>query len=637
VNAAYTRPALADWFYVPSWKRIIGAGDAGTTLPTDGAAWLILADETGVGARMADRIVAAGQPCFTVRPGAAYSVSGDQYTVRPTEREDYDQTIADILARGVEIRRIVHAWSITAPERDVELDAAMERGFFSVVSLMQALGDLHVASDPLAITVISNGLQQVLGHELLSPAKALVLGPCRVIPEEFPAVSCRSVDIDLAGVNEHLIDELVLGAAGGTQSGCFAYRAGNRWAETVERISLPEHDGPPPRLRDHGVYLVTGGLGGLGLQVAKFLASTVRARLVLTGRSEFPPREQWADWIASHKDTDPTSQSISAIQDLEVTGAEVLVMRAHVEERDDMERVAAAAHDRFGAVNGVFHVAGVANSAMVQLMERDRALTALAPKVAGTLVLGSVFPESELDLLVLFSSINSLSADAGSASYSAANIYLDKYAIAHRSASRAILSINWDAWQDVGMAAARAAASTRANVPRLAYAIRPEEGIEALQRALGTSVPEVAVIARWDLRELIEFSQKPKRIADHHTGDGPPVGESALSQHARPDLEQGFVAPRNDQERFIASVWEELLGLDRVGIDDNFFELGGHSLIATGLLARIHKELQVKLPLRTIFEASTVRGLAERVSEVSWVSQPSNVPDGEEGREEFEI
>lgn len=629
---------IAEWFYVPSWKRMPSARETGATFAAQDGAWLVLVDDSGLGARIVDRASALGQRCLTVRPGDAYHTTGDAYSVRPGDREDYDRVIADLAARGVEIGRVVHAWNVTGATDDPELAIAFDAAMFSVVSLMQAIGESTLAGLQ-AVVLLSNGLQRVIGHESISPTKSLLLGPCKAISQEFPGVVCQSVDIDFSEATDALVDELVSSVSTAADSGIFAYRAGRRWEETYEPMPLSPAGGAPSPLRKHGVYLITGGLGGLGLLVARYLAETVGARLVLTGRSPLPRREDWSEWLASHDDTDATAQRIRAVRELETMGSDVLVVDADVGVLADMERVAFEARQRFGAVNGVFHAAGVPGGGVIQLLSRESMLAVLAPKVQGTLILDSLFPGPDLDLLVLFSSINAIVGVAGATDYAAANSFLDSFANATSSTSRRVLSIDWDAWQDVGMAAARAASasSTMANAATLEHGMSPRQGIEALDRALRTAVPQIAVITR-DLPALIDVVRSTSTGSRHAAHRSAAAAPAALSQHARPQIVQGFVEPQNERERGIAAIWCEMLGLDRIGIDDNFFELGGHSLIAAGLLARIHREFQVKLPLRTIFDAPTVRLLSERVADLSWaVLQPSGAVPDEDGREEFEI
>jgi hypothetical protein len=576
-----------------------------------------------------------GHACLTVRPGQAYLANDGQYTVRPDQREDYDRVFAEMVSRHVQLRRIVHLWSVTAGAEGLTLDAALDRGFFSLIHLAQAVGDSSF-TEPLALTTVSNGLQRVLGTEPLSPVKAPALALGQVIPREFPTISCQNIDIDPGEATDVLIEQLIVDIALNTEPGTYAYRVGQRWAETFEPMPIGPKEGIPSRLRKHGVYLITGGLGGLGLVVAKFLAETLQAKLVLTGRSGLPPRADWPHWLASHGEDDATSQRIQTVQELETLGAEVLVAQADVGDRAAMEQVAVQARERFGVVNGVFHAAGLPGGATIHLHSRDQSLQVLAPKMVGTPILEALFQGPELDFLVLFSSINSLVGFGGSIDYTAANLFLDRYATARHTPDTAVLSINWDAWQEVGMAAAAAGAAGRAGVGVLRHAIDSREGIEALCRVLDISVPQVAVITR-SLSEVIERSRALDATINGQSQSTDLATDSALSQYARPDLAQDFVEPRNEHERFMADLWQELLGLDRIGIYDNFFELGGHSLLATSLLARIQKERQVKLQLRAIFDAPTVRELAERVAALSWATNAAPVSAGGESREEFEL
>jgi acyl carrier protein len=312
-----------------------------------------------------------------------------------------------------------------------------------------------------------------------------------------------------------------------------------------------------------------------------------------------------------------------------------------------MERAVLQARQQFGKVHGVFHAAGLPGTTTMHLQTRDAALNVLAPKVIGTLILDSLFQKADLDFMVLFSSVNVLFGFVGTADYTAANFFLDSYATARHAEGKTVLSIDWDAWRDVGMAAAAATAATAAVADMsgrgasliemmVRNTIEPAEGVEALRRVLDVSVPRVAILKR-SLSELTAISGTIDSIIDTYTNLADSASSETLSRHSRPDLTQDFVEPQNDRELFIASLWQELLGLDRIGIDDDFFDLGGHSLIATGLLTRIQKEYQVKLPLRAIFEAPTVRQLAERLSTLSWATRSVPVPTDGESREEFEI
>jgi phthiocerol/phenolphthiocerol synthesis type-I polyketide synthase E len=216
--------------------------------------------------------------------------------------------------------------------------------------------------------------------------------------------------------------------------------------------------------------------------------------------------------------------------------------------------------------------------------------------------------------------------------YSAANAFLDAYANSKWKGGRGnVFSINWDAWQQVGMAVtARAAAAM--SEQRRAYldnAIRPFEGVEALQRVLGAGLPQVAVVTH-DLAGHIQ------EISTHVQAAPAPTGME--ERHSRPELGSQFESPQTEVEKRIGEIWAEVLGIDQIGVDDNFFEMGGHSLLATGVLSRVRQAFGVSVPLRTIFDAPTVRQLAKHVDTLAWIaSGKSEVRDENEDREEVEL
>jgi acyl transferase domain-containing protein len=622
---------LADWFSVPSWKRVPGPREAGRTLSADDRApWLIFLDPSGVGTRIANQLRAAGRMCATATIGTSYDARGADYTIRLGHWEDYAALLSDLKARGAAPERVIHLWSVSGQGEDEELEQVQARGFSSVIDLMHSLAEQELDRG-LALTVVSTGVHRVLGTEPLVPARALVLGPCRAIPPEFPGVRCRAVDIDVAADREEIARTLIADTALDPASEVAAYRGGRRWVQVFEPMPLGAVAGSPPRLRSGGVYLITGGLGELGRVVARFLAETVAAKLVLTGRMSLPPPAAWSEWLATHPGDDPVAQRIRAVQELESLGAQVLTVDADVSVRADMERVAQLTRERFGPVNGIFHLAGLPGGQLIHRHSGPAADAVLAPKVQGTLLLEPLFEGPALDLIVLYSSVSTVAGFLGAADYSAANSFLDGYAAARSRPDRPVIAINWDVWHDIGMAARGIEAAGSARDAAREYldrfGIRNEEGLEALRRALGASVPQLVVATR-ALAMLGTEGTVPLPSAAAAT--------VVLARHTRPELAQQFVEPEDAIESLVAGLWQELLGLDRVGVEDNFFDLGGHSLLATGLLSRIQESCGVKLPLRTIFEAPTIRALAARIQAVRWAAEPaSDTVDAD--REQFEI
>jgi len=617
------RPDVADWFYLPSWKR---SALVGFLEPDEwaeqGSYWLVFLDECGLGSQIVQRLERAGQRVITVVAGEEFrQINEGMYTLNPQERDEYNALLGELGELDKYPQTVVHLWNVTPPENaqsDLEsLERAQGLGFYSLLFLAQTFGDRRVA-DSLHIEVISNNMQEVIGDEMLHLEKATLLGPCRVIAQEYPNITCRSIDIAVAESGtrqeEELLGCLMKELAARPSDTAVAYRGKHRWVQTFEPVRLDAPERRPERLREEGVYLITGGLGGMGFVLAKYLARTVRARLVLTGRSAFPAREEWDHWLATHDGEDSTSRKIEQVQSLEELGARVLVLSADVTDRERMRAAVTQARERFGVIHGVIHAAGVATGGMIQLKTPKMAEEVLAPKVKGTLVLDAIFKDMDLDFLVLFSSLTSVLGGFGEVDYCAANAFLD--AFAHRSTSEHApftVSINWDMWQEVGMGVSTAVPVElqQWREESIERGILPQEGVDAFVRILSHELSQVLVSTQ-DLHILLEQTRDLTALDLLEELD---KIQPSRSLHSRPALENAYVAPTNEIEQTIAEIWQDLLGIEQIGIHDNLFELGGHSLLAIQVTSRIRDIFAVQMPMRRFFESPTVAELALAIAE----------------------
>ncbi len=622
---------LNDWFYVPSWRRSVLPA---AVVPAESfGPWLVFADGQGPGDSLADALAARGEPVVRVRRGTSFSrVDDRQYTVHPGRAEDYRALLNGIAASGFVPRSILHLWSCG--------DAVPGKGreaFHSLRLLSQALGDSRY-SGPIDCVVVSSGLHAVNGNDVVNPELSLLLGPCKVIPREYPHIRCRSVDLPADDDPLSAIENLMLEPGMPHASRAIAYRGGYRWEQSYEPCALPKR--ATANVRERGVYLITGGLGGIGLTLAGHLAETAHARLALISRTALPDRAAWPEWIRTHEATDETSRIIGELEKLEALGGEVLPLAADVCDPDAMREAIHQIHDRCGPIHGAIHAAGSIDPSLVQFKTHESAERVLAPKVEGTLILDSLLRDEPLDFLVLCSSISAICSFAAAIDYSSANCFLDAFAASRFKSGRAIVvALNWDNWRDVGMAVKRKSPNESASWRRDydAFAITPAEGIEAFRRVVASGLPQVAVITR-DLHRLLEEAEKA--FASPDTADAPripPSPKTAAARHARLNLATAYAPPETDTQRQMAAIWTELLGMSDIGIDDNFFELGGHSLLATGVLTRVRNKFGASVPLRAMFDAPTIRMLSEHVETLLWAAWPAAAADASEEREEIEL
>jgi acyl carrier protein len=290
---------------------------------------------------------------------------------------------------------------------------------------------------------------------------------------------------------------------------------------------------------------------------------------------------------------------------IESLGVEVLVLQADVAERVQMERALDTATARFGTIHGVVHAAGISDGSAfgaIQEIEKQQCELHFRPKVYGVYTLAEVLADLEdLDFCLLFSSLSSVLGGLGFTGYAAANVFMDVFARQYSGvASTKWISVNWDTWQMqegqhdlLGRTVAE-------------YEMTPAEGVAAFEYALANDVGAHIVNSTGDL---------DTRIRQWLSLESLRGGSTSVSGRARPDLPIAYVAVGNEYERIIAGVWQELLGIEGIGVRDNFFDLGGNSLTLVQMHSRLQKAFERSIPIAQLFQYPTIRDLAENLSE----------------------
>jgi acyl transferase domain-containing protein len=473
------------WFFAPTWRA------HHPDVETDHAhhTWLVFVDETGLGKQVVQALRGLEDEVIEVLAGDTYAkLSDHEYRLAPEHGTDgYESLIRDVHASGKTPDRILHFWLLSEGEvfrpGSSFFHRNQEVGFYSLLFLAQALAAAELPTR-LHISVITRGMQKVGDARLLYPDQATVLGPCKVIPRELPGVTCASIDLEPrelpaqkvrgqlwrrfatpngqnangagrahASAQDDELEQLLLELRMPPANGEVALSGDARWARRYEPIPAPRPE--KPQIRAQGVYLVTGGMGGIGLAIAKNLAEHDKAKLVLVNRTPLPPHEEWDEWL-ERRPADDESARIRTVRQLEALGAEVLVAAGDVADLDRMSEIVQETKTRFGALHGVIHAAGVLEDAPLGAKRQASVEAVFGPKVYGTLVLDRVLKQEPLDFFVLFSSTSTAIAAAGQVDYVAANAFLDAYAEKARAAGRNVLSLAWGVWAEVGLAASAA-------------------------------------------------------------------------------------------------------------------------------------------------------------------------------------
>lgn len=401
---------------------------------------VVFSDGSEFAAEAVSRLRARGDTCVVVRhdPAAAELYqAGDDFAFDATA-QDY-AGLVDALAKAVEAPdSVVFLWPLVFAG-DERSFGAFEASF----ALARALQLSGWAEQAHFIAATQNALA-VEEADACDAMQAGVLGPWRMLSAEQSGVRARVVDFDAADTASLRADVIVseLDAAGDVA--VTAWRGGRRFVPALKRGAVSQQR---PPLREKGVYLITGGLGGVGLELARYLASAVKARLVLTGRTAAPPRESW-DGLAAGWGSPADVARARDLLALEELGGEVLVVAADVANEAAMAAVLTQARERFGAVNGIFHAAGMIDDAPMAIKSLDEARRVLSAKAEGAQVLNRLVPDGSLDVFAVFSSTSVLITPPGQSDYVAGNAIAEAVAASRKDG----MVITWGVWADIGMA-----------------------------------------------------------------------------------------------------------------------------------------------------------------------------------------
>lgn len=594
--------------------------------------WLVLRDAGEVGSALESLLEHSGRPTILVRAGAVdeVEVRDDGSYVIDAAKPSHHAQLLDMLQHR-RFDKVVHLWSLDARSNEstsaADLVAAQDICSLSVLHLLQALA--NEPSQAPRIWLVTRGGQAVgAAAGVRHLAQAPVWGVGRVAGhQEFPALWGGLCDLDPdareADQARMLLDEI---DAEGREDQV-AFRGGVRYCARLQ--ASPHLAAPfPVRLRAAGSYLVTGGLGSLGLLVAGFLVERGARDIVLMGRTVLPPRLDWPDLPSDHRHHDTVRQ----IQALEGYGARIHLAAVDAADPDQLTAWLQG-HREAGLpeVAGVVHAAGVVDDELVQRMDRSTFLRVLRPKIAGSWNLHRLFRDGELDFFVLFSSTGSVIAAPGQANYASGNAFLDALAHYRRALGLPALSIGWGPWS-VGMVKQLDLAQTYTR--RGIELITPEVGIQILARVL-TQQPAhlVAMSADWGrAREVSPSGQLPPMFDDL---DGVRQADEADDVDLESPLALIRQAPASQRADIVGDwlqgVVAKVLGMEVGQVDPRvaLSSLGMDSMMAIEVKARVEANLQTPISVLDLLQGATIGGIAESLaSRPELGSGSDDDPDG---------
>jgi phthiocerol/phenolphthiocerol synthesis type-I polyketide synthase E len=595
---------IEEWFHIPSWQSSLVPAPAVTR--EDESCQLVFIDRAGFGASYARHLEYRGIRVATIAAADGYAESSDhRFTANPEVGEHIERAIHRLQQQKLSIREIVYFWAVGDVPGTAEAAAfwsAQKLRVFGVLQLMQALA--ATGSTDCALLVITTG---AFGPDLTSgcPESATVSALGVVAAQEYPELSCAVVDLpDLgAAATTHPLWEQYRDWISGEfradpASPVVAYRGSSRVVRVFESVKFPE-TAAIRKIRHQGLYVITGGLGKLGLVIAEHIANTYQGNLLLVTRSPFPPRHEWAGASggSAQQEFVPVIRRLEA---LEAGGSNIVIASVDVSDAAGLDAAVSSAEAKFGPVRGVFHLAGRTDEAVLRVpiakLDASDFETQIRPKLFGLYALLQIFGKRDLDFGIAFSSNASILGGIGFGAYGAANAALDAAIIeAGHNRRSPWITTNWDGWwADSDRTGVGLGASIKDHLSAL---------FQIVERATGAQIVVSGTPVMGRFAKLAEASRKSRESKPADNSGPPARSDTAAAPAGRTDFEQA-----------IASIWEEVLGVDRVGVDDDFFDLGGDSLVALQVITRVREHFNIEIPVRAFLDIRpTVASLSVEV------------------------
>lgn len=618
-----------EWMYAVRWQ----AGPPSPPEAIEAGRWLLLADELGIGDSLATLLTEKGHSCVVVRPGTGFAQDGDgRFTVDPASAQHVARLWQECAQESPEpLTGVVHLWSIARGSGE-SLDTgavhrAQQQGCGSVLALGQAM--LRAGVDPPPrLLLATRGSRFVEGHEPLAPLaveQAPLWGLLHVLELEHPELRPAAVDLDPdSGIDEaagHLLQE-ILGTGSETQA---AWRRDQRM--TPRLVRLEDRDkAASVHISAEATYLITGGLGALGLELADWLAARGAQHLALCGRSA------------------PSGTARERIQRLSGSGVEVTTLQVDVSQPEDVEGVLARIDADLPPLRGVIHAAGVLADGVLSQQTWEQFEPVLAPKVDGAWNLHCLTRDRELDLFVCFSSMVSMVGSVAQGNYAAANAFLDALAYHRQALHLPGLSISWGPWAGDGMAAALDERSRQRLSERGLTPIPVADGMRALATLLEHGAAHAGVMrvdwgrfcddpSRDGIPAYLDVLARGQRAAGASTGPGP--GDAGKGAAAPAPLRRQLAESSSGDRKpvLLAHLRRTLAGVlqlpgDRqIGTQERLFDLGVDSLMAVDLRNRLRTELGMALSATILFDYPTLDTLVDHLLRELQLTEPGAEPD----------
>ena len=535
-----------------------------------GARLLVFDNGTELGASLREHLALAGDADnqhIWVKAGAGFrNWENGEFQINPQQPTDYESLLRVLEAKDLVPTHVVQVWALNG---DSSSEYALNHGVYSLFHLFRAIAKAAIAS-PRRLIVC---------HPEHSPHWQAVAGYSRSLTMLHPGLSLTTIQTDDLADGAAVLKELAAENSGSGNQ--LRYRNLTRYRKNLKQLDLQTKQ--EPLLRARGVYLITGGLGALGIAFSGYLAKQYGARLALAGRSPM------------------NAEKREQLNRLKKKGGSAAYFSCDIADAGQVRSLVAAIKQRFGTINGIIHASGIFNPSTLPEKNFTEFKATLAAKIQGTLFLDEATRQEPLDFFLLFSSTSAVLGDFGQCDYAVGNRFQDAY-VSYRSripsAQGRTMAINWPLWKSGGMHLDPSAEGLYMQSSGFAY-LENEQGIRCFEAILASGLSQVGL--------LVGNPTRLKKLLQN-------LQESGQSQTR--DLEakpHGDLDSKEQVEGEIRQKVSEILKIeiDQLDGDQGFGEFGFDSISLLELAQRLSDHYGLEIAPTTLFSHGTIDGLRD--------------------------
>ncbi|MDF2882505.1 MAG: beta-ketoacyl synthase family proteinphosphopantetheine-containing protein [Clostridiaceae bacterium] len=578
---------------------------------------MILKDKAGLADNLVATFKKSGKEVYEVELGEYFSKEDNNKFIIDGTEESYFKLTKEVSEKG--ITQVVHMFTLNGDKRILSLQDLKEqklRGLDSIFYLTRALVSNKI-NDKLDLTLISDYVKEVSKEEdTINPHNSAFFGFAKAIPFEYSNISCKTIDIDHSTDITNISQEMT----STKQVLRVAYRNNKRYIEELSKVSMETITNIQTDIKEDGVYVITGGTGGIGLEIAKYIASKNRIKLCLINRSQLPAMEEWKDLVEQDKDKKLTNK-LKALMELNSLGSEVTCLVADVSNENELRDAITSIREKYGKINGVIHCAGLPGDGFIIRKDKNVFDKVVAPKYEGTWLIDNLTSNDNLDFFVMCSSMESLLGGAGQGDYTAANSYIDSFSAYRNKLGKRTISINWTAWTETGMATDFGVDSEEALQGMLFKPVNNNQGIAIFDEILNSNLTNIItgdmnynLAASIEIKKYIQVSKEVKILIEKAANAIKNVDSPKSKKVA---VEVQITGKSSDEytqfEKTLAIIYATVLDISEIDIFDSFYDMGGDSIMAMELLVTIDSQYPNVVDITDIFSRSSVVDMAEYI------------------------